>query len=93
MVEQICKRSGAELSPVETVHFTLWAAKDIQATFLPDIKKLEKMLESSFPEPIRSGLEPRVAHIVLISAATNMKSGSARCSTSARSNSSAPATV
>ena len=44
----------------------LWAAKDIQDTFLPDIKKLEKMLESRFPEPIRSGLDPRSAHIVLI---------------------------
>ena len=65
-VEQICKRSGAELSPVETVHFTLWAAKDIQATFLPDIQKLEKKLETGFPEPIRSGLDKRSAHIVLI---------------------------
>jgi hypothetical protein len=65
-VEQICKRSGAELSPVETVHFTLWAAKDIHKTFLPDIQKLEKMLETRFPEPIRSGLDKRSAHIVLI---------------------------
>ncbi len=58
--------SGAELEPVETKHFTLWAAKDIQDTFLPDIKKLEKLLETHWPEPIRSGLDKRSAHIVLI---------------------------
>ena len=33
---------------------------------MPDIKKLEKMLETHFPEPIRSGLDKRSAHIVLI---------------------------
>ncbi len=66
VVEKICKLSGAELSPVETAHFTLWAAKDVQRTYLPDIKKLEQLLETRFPEPIRSGLDKRAAHIVLI---------------------------
>ena len=65
-ITRICKLSGAELTPAPTRHFTLWAAKDIRDSFLADLKKLEKLLESRWPEPIRSGLDPRSAHLVLI---------------------------
>ena len=44
----------------------MWAAPDDQAVYLPDIQKLEKFLESKCKEPIRSGLDKRSAHIILI---------------------------
>ena len=65
-IEQIIKKSGADVLPVELQHFTLWAAKDVQPVFLPTIKRLEKFLETRFKEPIRSGLDKRSAHIILL---------------------------
>jgi hypothetical protein len=65
-IRMITKTSGAEIEPVETQHVTLWAAKDVQAVFLADIKKLESYFHSKCKEPLRSGLDKRVCHVVLI---------------------------
>ena len=61
-VTKITKLSGANVQPVASKHITLWAAKDDQAAFLPDIKKIEKYLEGKCQEPLRSGLDKRAAH-------------------------------
>ena len=65
-VTQITKRSGVNLQAVASKHITLWAAKDDQATFMPDIKKVETFLENKCQEPLRSGLDKRSAHLVLL---------------------------
>ena len=65
-IEKITKLSTADAPPIEGAHITLWAAKDLQAVYFPDVKTLEKFLETKFDEPIRSGLDKRAAHIVLI---------------------------
>jgi len=65
-ITEITKASGAAISPIASRHVTLWAAQDDQAVYLPDIQKLEKFLESKCKEPIRSGLDKRSAHIILI---------------------------
>ena len=54
------------MQPVASKHVTLWAAKDDQAAFMPDIKKIEKYLEGKCKEPLRSGLDKRAAHLVLL---------------------------
>jgi hypothetical protein len=65
-ITQVTKASGAEVQPVPSQHITLWAAKDAQAVFLPDVKKVEKFFQSKCKEPIRSGLDKRSAHVLLI---------------------------
>ena len=65
-IKQINRASGADLQAVQSRHVTLWAAKDDQAVFLPDIKKLDRFLESKCQEPLRSGLDKRAAHVILI---------------------------
>jgi len=65
-IAEITKASGANVSPVAGRHVTLWAAKDDQVVYFPDIQKLEKFLEARCKEPIRSGLDKRAAHVILI---------------------------
>ena len=65
-MQRIIKASGADVLPAPSQHFTLWAAKDVQPIFLPDIQRLEKFLQTRFKEPIRSGLDKRSAHIILL---------------------------
>ncbi len=65
-VTKITKLSGANVQPVATRHVTLWAANDDRAAFLPDIRKIEKYLEAKCAEPLRSGLDKRAAHLVLL---------------------------
>lgn len=65
-IKKITAASKAEVQPVQARHITLWAAKDVQATFLPDIEKLEKHLRTKCKEPLRSGLDKRSAHIILV---------------------------
>jgi hypothetical protein len=65
-IQQIAKSSGADVEPVETQHVTLWAAKDVQAVFLADIKKLESYFHGKCKEPLRSGLDKRCAHVIII---------------------------
>lgn len=65
-VTKITKLSGANVQPAATRHLTLWAAKDDQVRFLPDIKKIESFLESKCTEPLRSGLDKRAAHLILL---------------------------
>ena len=65
-IRKITLASGADLQPVESQHVTLWAARDIQPVFLSDLRKLEKHLDTKCKEPLRSGLDRRTAHILLI---------------------------
>jgi hypothetical protein len=65
-VTRITKLSGANVQPVETKHLTLWAARGDQATFLPDLRKIESYLEGKCKEPLRSGLDRRAAHLILL---------------------------
>jgi hypothetical protein len=65
-ITEITKASGAAVAPVAARHVTLWASQDDQRVYLPDIQKLEKLLESKCKEPIRSGLDKRSAHVILI---------------------------
>ena len=65
-IAKITKLSGADLQPVASKHITLWAAEDDQDAFLPDIEKIETFLETKCGEPLRSGLDNRSAHIVLL---------------------------
>lgn len=65
-VTKIAKLSGLGLQPLATRHLTLWAEKEAQDRFAPDFKKIENYLEGKCKEPLRSGLDNRTAHIVLL---------------------------
>lgn len=65
-VTKITKLSGVNLPTVAAKHVTLWAARDDQAAFLADIKKIEKFLEGKCREPLQSGLDKRAAHLLLL---------------------------
>ena len=65
-MKQVAVESGADIEPIESQHVTLWAAKEIQQTYLPDIKKLERFFHTKCAEPIRSGLDKRSTHVVLL---------------------------
>ena len=65
-VTKITKLSGVSLEPLASKHVTLWAAKDDRAAFLLDIKKIETYFEGKCQEPLRSGLDKRSAHVVLL---------------------------
>jgi len=66
-MQRVATKSGASIQPTQTVHVTLWAAKEIQKPFLADIQKAEKYFHTKCAEPIRSGLDKRTAHVVLVS--------------------------
>jgi hypothetical protein len=65
-MKQVAAKSQAAIEPVQSQHATLWAAKDIQPTYLPDVQKLEKFFHTRCAEPIRSGLDKRSTHIILL---------------------------
>jgi hypothetical protein len=65
-IQKVNKASGAELQTAEARHTTLWAPKADLDAFLSDIKKLERFLETRCKEPLRSGLDKRAAHVVLL---------------------------
>jgi hypothetical protein len=65
-IELVAAKSGAAIKPIQSQHVTLWAAKDVQQMYLPDIKKLEKFFHTKCVEPIRSGLDKRSTHVVLL---------------------------
>jgi hypothetical protein len=65
-VKTITSNSRVEVTPIQSQHVTLWAAKDIQAIFLPTVEKLEKYFRTKCKEPIRSGLDKRSAHVILL---------------------------
>ncbi|MCE5266464.1 MAG: hypothetical protein LLG00_01070 [Planctomycetaceae bacterium] len=65
-IKKIAAKSKADIEPIQSQHVTLWAAKDHHRTYLPDIEKLEKFFHTRCAEPIRSGLDKRSAHIVLL---------------------------
>ncbi len=64
--EQITKETAPDLVPIETPHITLWAPKPLQNNVMVVLKKLDMLLETKFQEPIRSGLDKRTCHIVLL---------------------------
>ncbi len=66
LVTKITRLSGANVQPVASKHITLWAAKDVHAAFMPDVKKIERYLEGKCKEPLQSGLDKRAAHLVLL---------------------------
>jgi hypothetical protein len=65
-MKQVAAKSRAAVEPVQSQHATLWAGKDIQPVYLPDVQKLEKFFHTKCAEPIRSGLDKRSTHIVLL---------------------------
>jgi hypothetical protein len=65
-ITKITKLSGANVQQYPSRHVTVWAAKDDQAAFLPDVKKIERHLEGKCQEPLRSGLDKRAAHLLLL---------------------------
>ena len=62
----VAARSRTAIRPIQSQHVTLWAAKETQQTYLPDVQKLEKFFHTKCAEPIRSGLDKRSTHIVLL---------------------------
>ena len=65
-MKQVAVKSRAAVEPIDSQHVTLWAAKDIQHLYLPDVQKLEKFFHTKCAEPIRSGLDKRSTHVVLL---------------------------
>ncbi len=65
-IKQIAVKSGADIEPGATQHVTLWGTKETRQAYLPDIKKLEKFFHTKCAEPIRSGLDRRSTHVVLL---------------------------
>ena len=65
-MKQVAVKSGAAIEPIESQHVTLWAAKETQQKYLPDVQKLEKFFHTRCAEPIRSGLDKRSTHVVLL---------------------------
>jgi hypothetical protein len=65
-IKQVAAKSGVAIEPIESQRVTLWAAKDMQPIYLPDVQKLEKYFHTKFAEPIRSGLDKRSTHLVLL---------------------------
>ena len=86
-ITQICKLSGAEVTPTPTRHFTLWAAKDIRDSFLADLKKLENCSKSPVGRSRFARGSTRVRRTSCSSRrTTSSRSGLARCTTCRRRN-------
>ena len=66
VMTQIAAKSRADIEPIATQHVTLWVAKGAQSTYLPDLQKLETFFHTKCAEPIRSGLDKRSAHVLLL---------------------------
>ena len=62
----VAEKSGADIEPIESQHVTLWAAKKDQQTYLPDVQKLEEFFHTKCAEPLRSGLDKRSTHVILL---------------------------
>ena len=65
-IQEITGETAKDITPVQTPHLTLWAPKNLQPAVLAELKKLDLLMETKFQEPIRSGLDKRTAHIVLL---------------------------
>lgn len=65
-IQEITGDTAKDITPVQTPHLTLWAPKNLQAAVLVELKKLDMLMETKFQEPIRSGLDKRTAHLVLL---------------------------
>ena len=65
-MKQVAVKSRAAIEPVQSQHVTLWAAKDLQRAYLPELQQLETFFHTKCAEPIRSGLDKRSTHVVLL---------------------------
>jgi hypothetical protein len=69
-VKTIAINSGLNLRSSNTPHITLWTAKEVPAAevadYLASVKKIEAYYEDKCNEPLRSGLDKRASHIVLL---------------------------
>ena len=65
-IKTITLLSRVELKPTESRHVTLWEASQSREEFLPTVEKLERFFRTKCREPIRSGLDKRSAHLVLL---------------------------
>lgn len=65
-IQEITAETAKDITPVQTPHVTLWAPKNLQPAVFAELKKLDQLMETKFQEPIRSGLDKRTAHIVLL---------------------------
>lgn len=65
-IQEITAETAKDLNPIQTPHVTLWAPKNLQPALLAELKKLDLLMETKFQEPVRSGLDKRTAHIVLL---------------------------
>jgi hypothetical protein len=65
-MKQVVAKSKLDIEPVESQHATLWAAKYLQHKCLADVQKVEKFFHTRCAEPIRSGLDKRTTHIILL---------------------------
>ena len=55
-MKQVAAKSGADIEPIESRNVTLWAAKDIQRAYLPDVKKIEEFFVAKCAEPLAPAL-------------------------------------
>ncbi len=65
-IQEITAEAAKDITPIQTPHVTLWAPKNLQPAVLAELKKLDLLMETKFQEPLRSGLDKRTAHIVLL---------------------------
>ena len=65
-MKRVAAKSKVGIEPIRSQHVTLWADGYIQRTYLADIENLEKFFHTKCAEPIRSGLDRRSAHIILL---------------------------
>ena len=65
-MKRVAARSGTGIEPAESQHVTLWASQTLRAAYLPDVERTEKLFRTKFAEPIRSGLDKRSAHVILL---------------------------
>jgi hypothetical protein len=65
-MKQVTAKSKVNIEPIGSQHVTLWASKDVQQRYLADVNKVEKFFHTRCAEPIRSGLDKRSTHIILL---------------------------
>ena len=66
LMRRVASKSGTAIEPRASVHVTLWAATGLQKTYFGDLQKAEKFFHTKCAEPIRSGLDKRTTHVVLL---------------------------
>ncbi|MEN6448944.1 MAG: hypothetical protein ABFC96_00495 [Thermoguttaceae bacterium] len=65
-LKRIAAKSEVDIEPIQSQHVTLWAARGTQQMYLAALEDVEKFFHTKCAEPIRSGLDKRSAHIILL---------------------------